>query len=317
MKKLTVLTCVYNCENYISLCIESVLNQNFVDYEFIIIDDGSNDKTSEIISNYALIDSRIKYIKKHNTGLTSSLNLGIQLSSTDFILRIDADDEMVQGRIEHTYKLILSSQADIVINLSSYIDQNGELIKKSKPLFSIQNFLMKGFSPFSHSSVILRKNRLIEIGGYDNFFIKSQDYELWLRMLLNGFKFHIINLEFTKVRIHEKSITSNEIDYFTFIAYIKNCSFNCGLESKYIKFISNYDLMIDWLNNSCTIKFYLSYINLKKFFKELRNQNSFIGTINVFSKIIFYLIPGLVYKFFTKYFLILMFKNFKNVKLSY
>ena len=90
-----------------------------------------------------------------------------------------------------------------------------------------------GYSPFAHSSVILNKKRLINIGCYDEFFKKSQDYDLWLRMTFYGYKFHVINLYLTNVRVHKDSITNSEIDYFSFLAYIKYQCLENNLESKF------------------------------------------------------------------------------------
>jgi len=313
MPKLTVLTCVYNCEQFISKCIESVLNQDFTDFEFIIIDDGSVDGTSEIISNYAKIDFRIKYLKKVNSGLTSSLNIGIQLSSSNYILRIDADDEMIQGRILNTYNAIVSNNADVVINLTNYIDSNGLFLKKSKSTISIENSFLMGYSPFAHSSVILNKKRLINIGCYDEFFKKSQDYDLWLRMTFYGYKFHVINLYLTNVRVHKDSITNSEIDYFSFLAYIKYQCLENNLESKFQLLISDQNSMLLWLNETITFRLYLSCHKLKKSLIKLKRFINLTDYFQDFTKACYYFIPGILYLFFTKFFLTLLFKEFKKI----
>lgn len=312
MPKLTVLTCVYNCEQFISKCIESVLAQNFIDFEFIIIDDGSIDGTSEIIYNFTKTDSRIRHIKKINSGLTSSLNLGIQLSITDYILRIDADDEMIQGRILNTYNAILDNDVDVVINQTNYIDINGVLIGKSRTLKTIENCLLNGYSPFAHSSVIIKKRSLINIGCYDEFFKKSQDYDLWLRMMFNGYKFHILNSHFTNVRIHKGSITNSEVDYFSFIAYLRyHCLVN-NLEYKFEIFISDHTAMLFWLKNTITFKFYLSSQKFKKSVANLKSFHSFSYFFQELTIACFHIIPGIFYIFFSRYFLVLLFKKFKN-----
>ena len=131
---ISILTSVYNTEKYIGLCIESVLNQSFINYEFIIIDDGSTDKTAKIIENFANLDKRIKFYKKKNTGLTNSLNYGISLASSNFILRLDADDLMLPRRIETVYNLILNTEADTVVNRSVLINSHGIKINPSKKI---------------------------------------------------------------------------------------------------------------------------------------------------------------------------------------
>ena len=88
---ITVLMAAYNGEKHISLAIESILQQTFVDFEFLIIDDGSTDNTASIISSYA--DPRIRYIRnKKNINLCKTLMKGVELSRGEFIARMDADD---------------------------------------------------------------------------------------------------------------------------------------------------------------------------------------------------------------------------------
>lgn len=312
MPKLTVLTCVYNCERFISKCIESVLDQNFRDFEFIIVDDGSTDGTSEIIDNYAKTDFRIKHIKKINSGLTKSLNLGIQLSITNYILRIDADDEMIQGRILNSYNAIVCNGADVVINQTNFIDENSVLLGKSSAVKSIENCLLNGYSPFAHSSVIIKKSSLINIGCYDEFFKKSQDYDLWLRMMFNGYKFHILNSHYTSVRIHEGSLTNSEVDYFSFLAYIRYFCLVNNLEDKFKLLTRDHSSMLVWLQDTITFKFYLSSQKLKKSTLNLKNFHSFSSFFHELTIACYCFIPGTIYIMFTRYFLTLLFKKFKK-----
>ena len=89
---------VYNGEKYLKECIDSVLNQTFTDFEFIIIDDGSTDNTESIIKSYT--DDRIIYIKKKHDGISEALNLGIRRAIGLYIARMDADDIMYPNRLE-------------------------------------------------------------------------------------------------------------------------------------------------------------------------------------------------------------------------
>lgn len=275
----SVLVCVYNCEKYISECIESVLNQSFIDYEFIIIDDGSTDKTAEIIEKYAKLDNRIKFFKKKNTGLTNSLNYGIGLANSNYILRLDADDLMLANRIEIVYELILHTEADIVVNRSLLINSYGIKIKHSKKLNydSFKKYLLLGFSPFAHSSVIFKKDKVIELGLYSSFYEKSQDYDLWLRMLEAGTKFYFCNQILTALRIHNESITSSEIDYYSIIALM-----NHRLESEFNKKLSNDELFINktsiikWLNENKTFKIYQRILKIPILNKVTRTYPNYI-----------------------------------------
>lgn len=262
---LTVLTSVYNCEKYIGECIESVINQTFEDFEFIIIDDGSTDNTSIIIQSYVDKDKRIVFYKKHNTGLTNSLNYGINLSNSNYILRIDADDKMFANRIEIVFDLMQTQNVDIVINRSLLIDSKGDKIKKTKTLNTdrLKKYLLKGFSPFSHSSVIFRKDKIIELGKYNSFYDKSQDYDLWLRMLKTKAKFHFCDETLTSLRIHNESVTSSETDYFSIIAlmnYKLECEFNNKLSNE--ELLINKTRLIKWLNENKTFKVYQGFLKI-------------------------------------------------------
>ena len=113
MPKISVLMPVYNCELYVQEAIDSILNQTFIDFELLIIDDCSTDKTVEIINNYA--DKRIKLTTKpHNTGLTNSLNYGLSIAQGQYIARMDGDDVSVLDRFEKQVKF-LDTNPDIIL----------------------------------------------------------------------------------------------------------------------------------------------------------------------------------------------------------
>ena len=95
---ITVLTCTYNEERYIGKMIENILVSTFEKFQLLIVDDGSTDRTVEIINSYA--DKRISLIKKHNSGLADSLNIGLKKAKFSLIARIDADDLICEDRLE-------------------------------------------------------------------------------------------------------------------------------------------------------------------------------------------------------------------------
>ena len=105
MPTISVITTVYNCEEYIKLSIESILRQTFTDYEFIIINDGSTDKTSDIIKTYK--DKRIKFIdEKENKGITYRSNQAIESSSGEYIAIHDGDDISFSNRLEKQIEIL-------------------------------------------------------------------------------------------------------------------------------------------------------------------------------------------------------------------
>ena len=98
----SVLMCVYNGERFLRESISSVLNQTFKEFEFIIINDGSTDRTEEIIREFSILDNRIQFVNKKNTGLTKSLNVGINMAKGEWIARID-DDDICEPEYEEFY----------------------------------------------------------------------------------------------------------------------------------------------------------------------------------------------------------------------
>ena len=116
MAKISVIVPVYNCEAYITQCIESVLRQTFRDFELILVDDGSKDKSPEICERYALRDSRIKVIHKPNGGgAGEARNVGLDSASSPFISFIDSDDWIKADMLEKLWAAQQRDDSDLVI----------------------------------------------------------------------------------------------------------------------------------------------------------------------------------------------------------
>lgn len=109
--KLSVIIPVYNSEKHLSKCIDSVINQSFSNFELLLIDDGSNDKSATICDKYALQDSRIRVFHKNNGGVSSARNFGIEKSQGDYICFVDSDDVVLDGYLEH----LMTSNAEFVV----------------------------------------------------------------------------------------------------------------------------------------------------------------------------------------------------------
>jgi len=176
---------VYNGERFLRLSIESILFQTFADFEFIIVDDGSTDKTWSILCDYA--DSRIRLIQnEENIGLTRSLNKGSALVQGEFIARMDADDISHPLRLEKQYAY-MNDHPDVgVLGCQmEQIDVNGRKIDNfHAPLFhEAIAWKMLFETSIAHPTVMMRRRDFTEAGGYDPSFIYAQDLELWSRMV--------------------------------------------------------------------------------------------------------------------------------------
>lgn len=222
--KISVIMSVYNSEKWLKKSILSILNQTYSDFEFIIVNDGSTDNSLSIIKSLQKSDKRIKLINQHNTGLTKSLNRAISISKGNLIARIDADDISLPTRLMSQFKL-MSCNDKIGLCYTNYteIDEMGEKIRNLNLTFSfnkIKKNLSNGINVIPHSSVMYRKSIFSKVGGYRERFIKSQDIDLWLRMMTIT-KFSLIKGEpKVLIRRHNQSITYKEFDLYLYISVL-------------------------------------------------------------------------------------------------
>lgn len=174
---------VFNGSKHLNEAIECILNQDFKDFEFIIVNDASIDNSLKIIKDYAKKDDRIKIItNKKNIGLTKSLNKAIRLSKGEFIARHDVDDISLKNRLK---KQVDCLEANIKY---AFCGANGFQVKEKKDLaevFEMNEILttLAAENCFSHPTILIRKEILEEYGYYDETFRYGQDYELWCRLL--------------------------------------------------------------------------------------------------------------------------------------
>ena len=205
---ISVLMSTYNREEYISSAIESILNQTYGDFEFIIIDDCSADNTAKIIQQYSERDSRISFFRNEkNKGLIANLNFGISQARGIYIARMDDDDISFPERFEKQLNFLESNQ-DITV-LGTYVETIGEKYKNTwvtTPDPDILNISLNFFNPICHPTVMMRKSFLEEHGlKYDVLY--AEDYSLWKDILINGGKFANLPEVLLKYRIHDKSIS--------------------------------------------------------------------------------------------------------------
>ena len=183
--RLTVLMPVYNGEAYLADAVQSILNQTYGDFEFIIIDDCSSDGTAEILGGFTG-DSRVSIIRnQQNLRLARSLNRGLALARGKFIVRMDADDVSSPERLAQQVEWITKTEADVCFCRFYDLDvETGKIVlwrhldettRRWRVLFN--NF----FGP--HPGVIFRKESILAVGGYDPDYERAEDYDLWDRCL--------------------------------------------------------------------------------------------------------------------------------------
>ena len=201
----TILTTVYNGEKFVKRCVNSILRQTLENFEFIVLNNGSTDRTAEILNSFS--DPRLKVVHQKNLGISASLNKGAQLSSCDLIARLDADDYCFSSRLEHQVKF-MDQHPHIVLCGSRWSETvDGKLLKQRVPFIETDREIRKSmclFNPFSHSMVIFRKKTFFESGGYNCKYKYGQDYDLWMRMLNFG-ETRILKEELGVVRVSKQS----------------------------------------------------------------------------------------------------------------
>ena len=183
--KVSVILPVYNGEEYLQETIDSVLSQDYTDYEFLIINDGSRDASQDIIDKNAKIDSRIVPIKQKNQGLVKTLNKGIDLAKGIYIARIDADDVWLRGKLKEQVKE-LDQDEDLVLIGGSFdvVDEKGGYIRTFyAPIEDshIKDALLL-YNPFGHAGVVYRKDAVIKAGLYSGDVGPTEDYDLWVKL---------------------------------------------------------------------------------------------------------------------------------------
>lgn len=186
---LSVVMPVYNAERFLDEAIESILNQTYQNFEFIIINDGSKDRSLEIIEKYKAKDERIVLISRENKGLVVSLNEGIEKSKGQYIARMDSDDISLLNRFEEQINLLIqNTYIDIVGCNYQLIDENskikGDIVKV--PISNEDILLSLCYTvPFAHPSVMIRKSVFEQVKYEDN---PTEDYLLWTQ-IYNGENF--------------------------------------------------------------------------------------------------------------------------------
>lgn len=190
--KVSILMPVFNAEETLAECVDSILRQTLDEFELIAVNDNSTDKSVEVLQLYN--DSRITIVENKHKGIVSALNLGLGFCQSDFVARMDADDVMYVDRLEKQFTAMTNDPSITLcatqarkfpeeIIKAGYVEymrwQNACLSKQD-----IENQIYIE-SPFAHPSVMFRKKCVLDLGGYKAGEF-PEDYELWLRLFHAG-----------------------------------------------------------------------------------------------------------------------------------
>jgi len=209
--EISVIMSVYNSERFLKESVDSILNQTFRNFEFIITDDCSTDGTLGMLEDYTSEDSRIVLIRnERNKGLTKNLNSMINIAKGKYIARLDADDISLPERLEKQYRFMEKNTSVGVLGTDGSIfgDKRKTIVidrpsthEEIRVAFAFENLLI-------HSSAFIRRSVLEEKNiRYDENFKIIQDYELWTR-LSSETEFRILNEKLVNYRVSETNISS-------------------------------------------------------------------------------------------------------------
>ena len=179
---ISIITVVKDCEDSIEETILSVINQTYKNIEYIIIDGGSEDKTTSIINKYkANID---KFVSENDEGIYHAMNKGASLASGVFISFLNADDVYFSSTIQILVENYLLKEFDYTFGPVNIENTNRNLIKISNPITSIPSSFTKPIlMPAPHLSVFVKKSLFDELNGFDESYFLSSDYDFLLRLM--------------------------------------------------------------------------------------------------------------------------------------
>ena len=304
MPKISVLMSCYNHDKFVGEAIESVLNQSFKDFELLIIDDNSTDKTFDIVNSFK--DPRIKAFRNEkNFGMVFNTNSLIKKSNGEYIAIINSDDSWLPEKLQKQLDFLENNENyGACFTLANIVNESGESIKNNiqeslKYLelnrLGFLNYFFFYNNPLCYPSVLIRKKVFDKTGFFNPAYIILLDIEMWIRICLAGFEIKILNENLTNFRIlknsgnlsgkNHKTIIRNSLELkeiYKSYQYIKNYNEFIKIFPEYEKIaLTNKNLEgFYYLIDFCYKKYFIgnskpSQKNIKNFMVEFIHQKSF------------------------------------------
>lgn len=212
--QVSVVMGVYNGERYLRAAVESVLSQQGVTLEFIVVDDGSTDGTPAILAEIQASDSRMHVLTQRNAGLTRALIAGCQAARGEFIARQDSDDLSLPGRLARQRELLAADPQIVIASCwSEMVGPADELLmvhkRPSDPVEATDWLVRRRIGPPGHGSVMFRRDAYERAGGYRALFYYAQDSDLWVRLAMIGQISYVPELLY-RYRVEPQSISGTK-----------------------------------------------------------------------------------------------------------
>jgi GT2 family glycosyltransferase len=209
--RVSVILPAYNHAHFLPFAIESVLNQTFPDFEMIIIDDGSNDNTREVVQKFK--DPRIQYFYQSNKGLSGARNTGLGLAKGEYIAFLDADDLFLPGKLGLQVSwLEANPDYGFVSGGWNVVNENGEILLVQRPWMGTPRLELLDWlfaCPVITNSVLVRQHWVEKVSGFDPQLRRVEDWDFWLRLAYAGCKMGWVNEIVCSYRMAAGQMTQN------------------------------------------------------------------------------------------------------------
>jgi len=302
-KRVSVIIPIYNAETYLAECLYSVVNQTFHDIEVILVNDGSNESTVNIMKAFANEDSRIKIISQPNKGVSAARNSGLQAATGEYVLFIDSDDMIMPNSIETLLNNANETVSDLLLGnairyipdvpLSVAYKRNEELIYQRGirgEEYYIKLMEVKNAFPTSVFLYFVKRNLLIE----KNLFFKEgiiHENELWcINTMINATRVAMIDFNYYYCRQHKGSLMDSGDKKFRIVSLFIVAKEVWKLANKLKKENKPVEL-----TNTLYIKIFNLLGNINKLRRESQSYEQPILNEKFFSKLLLEIYPGLSY----------------------
>jgi glycosyltransferase involved in cell wall biosynthesis len=212
--QVSVILPVYNQEKYLEQTIESILSQTYTNFELLLLDDGSKDKSAEVIRKYSEKDKRIKAFYQENTGKCTATNKLVEIAKGDYCAFLDADDVMLPNRLERQINYHLNNpKVDATSCHCYYINEKGKQLGKQhfpgleNPKDSIKAIKNNKIVHCAFTGLMMTKKSFLDLDGLRPAYWPCEDFDIVNRLIEKGYKLVIIQDVLMCYRVHSSSIT--------------------------------------------------------------------------------------------------------------
>lgn len=207
--RVSILMAVHNGAEYLDAAMRSVLTQDFTDFEFVVVDDASTDTTLQMVHAYG--DARVLYHRNPtNIGQTASLNVALRLARGEYLARMDADDEYLPGKLR-AQVAFLDREREVAVcgTWAECMDQAGRKTVDYRPPTKWDDIRQRlvWTSPICHVSVLMRREPVVAVGGYDESYRYSADFRLWSELVARGYVLANLPEILMRYRVFESSFS--------------------------------------------------------------------------------------------------------------